>query len=477
VNDISDITGNIGKVSLGQADDGKSLRIDGYMDVPPGGELRQVKDQISSNDAYSALFGVLEMRNLVPPGSSQADYSVTSTVDAIPEMQCLMVNTMFAPNLMAAEPYTTNSSMCQEQCAKTAECYYFTFFKATSVCTLQGKAAVASTSKGASAGPRKCAQIPGRSEPSTAELYNSGTGGFSMVWIWVLLVALLLGALAVWIARSKQAARWMSGRQVSRSSSSGTKLEKGPVHKYLPLSGEQDAEDLIHPVNGKGFSQRSASLPAHGPVKQHGIVNGGLASGQALLDAHQHQQQHELPTMSSDIYASPATGSVLPTPPRTHGSEQQKQPLTWMPQFIGPNEMRISDSHPSFGASFASAGESLQSDSNSFQALHLQQQQMQQQMQIMQQQMQIQMQSWQHAQLQQTGLEAQQQLQSQQMQFGSPLGSPLATFDQPGSPMMQPWQQHGSPMLQYGQPMPPMPDSLLMGQPNPGSPIMSMHVT
>eukprot|EP00930_Biecheleria_cincta_P007195 TRINITY_DN10837_c0_g1_i1.p1 TRINITY_DN10837_c0_g1~~TRINITY_DN10837_c0_g1_i1.p1 ORF type:complete len:1016 (-),score=189.90 TRINITY_DN10837_c0_g1_i1:31-3078(-) len=358
-NRVQDLTGQLGRISL--LPEAKGILLRGILDLPPGGVLADVTGVVSSKEAYARTLSTLAQQNLVPPSVTLSEVEFMTSVAADALAQCFVAGTKYEPNLMVEAPYSQNSTTCQAKCAQTNGCAYFTFFKTTGVCTLQGGAATPAAASGALAGPAVCSALPAdASEPDKATLEEEAGQGsiFQSAWFWILLVLLVALGIAAFLQR-KQIARF-SSRAIGSSrfkyctsccglcgsngssNSGGKTANNGAKYRYTPLAAEQSSEEFMQHM------QQPAADPA---PNGHGGDNIRLAPprpARRLPPAPAAGSQS-----SSSVGSGPGVSSHYNSGNAEFGNScssfQQLQPRTpapsegrpgWMPNFLGPNDAK-----------------------------------------------------------------------------------------------------------------------------------------
>lgn len=343
-NDVLDTSATPGIVTVRSAS-GDGLLIDSLVDLPPGFELADISNPlVDSRQKVLEALQQLDVRNALQPRSVIADLKVDVSVAAVPDAQCFLSNTKFLPARPAKDTYDSDPERCQAQCAATNGCEFFTFFKGTGICTLQGIESEPSAEPAAISGPRICRPLPETSEPPEAKVASPSTSIFQKVWFWMCIVVILVVLIAVGclflhpsLRISSTFHRLFAGRHLSRE------LDKPVKHRYMPLSADQYAEELhdsLEKVPGSAKLQSPPRVGLHQDTVYSSYSGKNSSDRRTSCLSTSGMSMRESPILPR---FSPTDESFSSTVRGTQASQKDKP--SWMPKFLGPDDSRDTRPH------------------------------------------------------------------------------------------------------------------------------------
>ena len=115
VHGIRDMTGSPGKVTLTfGSEPGGEILVGCFVDVPPGGELRDM-EKVAHGSTHRKLLTAL--RTETGPGAE-----MKVQVAVVPESQCFVLGTRYTPDLNAEQAAVSTAKACQVTCTQTLCC-------------------------------------------------------------------------------------------------------------------------------------------------------------------------------------------------------------------------------------------------------------------------------------------------------------------------------------------------------------------
>ena len=358
VRDIRDMRGNPGKVSLSfGSEPGGELLVGFFVDVPPGGELRDMEKIAHESKAHQKLLTAL--RADTGPGAE-----MKVEVAVVPDSQCFILGTRYTPDLNAQQAAVTTAKACQIMCTQTEGCRFFSYLRTSKMCSLQGESATPVFFEDSLAGPQLCHNLPHEPEPSAAELDVDSPGTiFTSFWFWfLLLMACCLCIAAAYFAfrRGRVCPKGWK-RQFSRS----RKREEGKLsqHRYmaLPPTDRELEQNMLTQAASDAGTQGSVPRPLH-PVDLGSKLPGSSYPGSWGSTGSQWSWQVERlstaprETRETPDFPNPSRGQLAaqgawgPSPSgQSSPCSLQQSPRAsamrddspdWMPHFLGAEAVR-----------------------------------------------------------------------------------------------------------------------------------------
>jgi len=144
------------------------LKIRSNVLLPPGQTIAGATQSLAGPATKGLLTASLAETNVTSiVGGAISSDAIRLRIGASARADCRAEGTRYEPSIASAgSSWAPNASVCQERCATTKGCAYFTYWRHDKDCLLQNGSAKPLQDLNTTAGPRSCQRPPASDEPS-----------------------------------------------------------------------------------------------------------------------------------------------------------------------------------------------------------------------------------------------------------------------------------------------------------------------